>query len=169
MNVAIAPGALAQLHTAGIDTDRLEQKLRYPGPVRYRQVDDHGTTTADQQHTLVDVDGEEVTVALTVLYGRRGRTVTHAEVGARRFRPATDLHDDRCRLCTLDGRMEHQTRPYVDDPGTADPVVVRQVPHRVCDRCGTATVSVQVAGQVADLVARCRTAGRAWARYPDGS
>ena len=56
----------------------------------------------------------------------------------------------QCAVCTLDGHLVDELITETDDT-RAVIVVVRQVPTQVCDRCGTTTLTDEVAEELARL------------------
>ena len=53
----------------------------------------------------------------------------------------------RCAVCNLDGHLNDERITETDDTGAVI-VVIRNVPAQVCDRCGTTTVTDDVATQL---------------------
>ncbi len=56
----------------------------------------------------------------------------------------------QCAVCNLGGHLIDEFITETDDTRTVI-VVVRRVPALVCDRCGTTTVTDEVAGELARI------------------
>jgi YgiT-type zinc finger domain-containing protein len=58
----------------------------------------------------------------------------------------------RCAVCNLGGHLNDEQITETDDAGRVI-VVIRGVPAQVCDRCGTTTVTDDVAAEIEQIVA----------------